>query len=270
MMHCAQGLHDFLRAYYHCKSADFTANRPHPLAGSTAEELAKLPRYYVMELDETMPQTVAPYMPSPAEITACRWLTEDDLDVYVTEYERTGFQGALQWYRAQVGRPDLAQLQLFAGRRVDVLSMFIAGRSDSGRTSHPGRVRAHAIGLHRHGRLPIRRRRRALAPARTTRSGDRPTGGVSVEIAQTRASSALMDLSRLRVSNRDLLPNPYSAGNPVQRNIFENSLRTVGWFRPSASPVRGLRVRGVAAAEGPGAVRVLVATATPARRLLPG
>jgi pimeloyl-ACP methyl ester carboxylesterase len=130
MMDCEQGLHDFLRAYYHCKSADFTANQPHPLADSTAEELAKLPRYYVMDLDKTMPETVAPYTPSPAEITACRWLAEDDLDVYVTEYERTGFQGALQWYRVQVGRPDLAELQLFAGNKIDVPSMFIAGRSD--------------------------------------------------------------------------------------------------------------------------------------------
>ena len=89
MMHCEQGLHDFLRAYYHCKSADFTANHPHPLAYSTAEELAKLlPMYYVMDLDKTMPETVAPYMPSPAEITAHRWLAEDEFDFYVTEYER--------------------------------------------------------------------------------------------------------------------------------------------------------------------------------------
>jgi len=130
MMHCEQGLHDFLRAYFHCKSADFKANQPHPLAGSTAEELAKLPRYYLMDLDNTMPETVAPYMPSPAEVCSCHWLTEDDLDVYATEYERTGFQGALQWYRVQVGRPDLAELQLFAGRKIDVPSMFIAGRSD--------------------------------------------------------------------------------------------------------------------------------------------
>ena len=103
---------------------------PHPLANSTAEELAKLPMYYVMDLDKTMPETVAPYMPSPVEVAGCRWLTENDIDVYVTEYERTGFQGALQWYRVQVGRPDLADLQLFAGRRIDVPSMFIAGCSD--------------------------------------------------------------------------------------------------------------------------------------------
>jgi pimeloyl-ACP methyl ester carboxylesterase len=69
-------------------------------------------------------------MPSVAEVAACRWLMENDLDVYVTEYQRTGFQGALHWYRVQVGRPDLAELELFAGRKIDVPSMFIAGRSD--------------------------------------------------------------------------------------------------------------------------------------------
>ena len=192
MMDCEQGLHDFLRAYYHCKDADFTANQPHPLADSTAEELAKLPRYYVMDLDKTMPQTVAPYTPSPAEITACRWLTEDDLDVYVTEYERTGFQGALQWYRVQVGRPDIAELQLFAGRKICLRTVNVHRRPQRlGRVSHPRRVRAHAVGLHAHGKLPVRRKRRALAPARTTGSGDRTTGGVPAEVAPNNSAAVV-------------------------------------------------------------------------------
>ena len=118
---------------------------PHPLANSTAEELAKLPMYYVMDLDKTMPETVAPYMPSPVEVAGCRWLTENDIDVYVTEYERTGFQGALQWYRVQVGRPDLADLQLFAGRRIDVPSMFIAGCSDWAVYLIPGAFERSAV-----------------------------------------------------------------------------------------------------------------------------
>ena len=44
---------------------------PHPLANSPAEELAKLPMYYVMDLDKTMPETVAPYMPSRVEVAGC-------------------------------------------------------------------------------------------------------------------------------------------------------------------------------------------------------
>src|SRR5436190_23305562 len=50
MRHCRQGIHAFLRAYFHMKSADWSANKPFPLAAWTADELAKLPTYYVMEL----------------------------------------------------------------------------------------------------------------------------------------------------------------------------------------------------------------------------
>jgi hypothetical protein len=42
-----------------------------------------------------MAETVAAEMPSKAQIDACKWLTEDDLAVYATEYTRTGFQGGL-------------------------------------------------------------------------------------------------------------------------------------------------------------------------------
>ena len=37
MRTCGQGIHDFLRAYFHVKSADWPGNRPFPLAGWTAE-----------------------------------------------------------------------------------------------------------------------------------------------------------------------------------------------------------------------------------------
>ena len=40
MLHPPQGLHAFLRAYYHVKSADWPGNRPHPLASGSAAELA--------------------------------------------------------------------------------------------------------------------------------------------------------------------------------------------------------------------------------------
>src|SRR6201746_2566754 len=70
-MHRArQGVHDFLRAYYHHKSADWKDNAPHPLKGWTAAELAKLPTYYAMDLDKDMAETVAAEMPSPAQIAA--------------------------------------------------------------------------------------------------------------------------------------------------------------------------------------------------------
>jgi pimeloyl-ACP methyl ester carboxylesterase len=138
MRDCAQGLHDFLRAYYHHKSADWPANRPYPLKSWTAEELAKLPTYYVMDLARTMAETVAPEMPTPAEIAACRWLTDAELAVYAAEFARTGFQGGLQWYRCRTTGLFEAELQLFAGRTIDVPSLFIAGASDWGIHQTPG------------------------------------------------------------------------------------------------------------------------------------
>src|ERR1700740_1519738 len=79
MRNAPQGLHAFLRAYYHMKSADWKQNQPAPLHARTADEWAKLPRYYVMDLDEGMAETVAPEMPSAAAIAACRWLTDEEL-----------------------------------------------------------------------------------------------------------------------------------------------------------------------------------------------
>jgi hypothetical protein len=81
------------------KSADWKENKPFRLKERTATELAKLPPYYMMDLNKTMPQTVAEHMPSAAQIAANTWLTEDELRVYSTEFSRTGFQGELQVYR---------------------------------------------------------------------------------------------------------------------------------------------------------------------------
>jgi pimeloyl-ACP methyl ester carboxylesterase len=132
MRNCAQGLHAFLRAYYHQKSADWKANKPYILGPWSAAELAKLPDYYVMDLGKDMAETVAPEMPSAAEITACKWLPDDELRVYSAEYERTGFQGGLQWYRCGTTGAFNAELEMFAGRTIDVPSCFIAGKSDWG------------------------------------------------------------------------------------------------------------------------------------------
>jgi pimeloyl-ACP methyl ester carboxylesterase len=142
--HAPQGLHAFFRAYYHYKSADWKGNKPHPLKARTAEEMAQIPTYYVMDLDKGMAETVAPEMPSPAEIAARKWLTEEEVAVYVTEYGRTGFTGALQGYRVRRGTDPktVAELQTFSGRTIDVPSCFIAGKSDWGVYQTPGAVEA--------------------------------------------------------------------------------------------------------------------------------
>jgi pimeloyl-ACP methyl ester carboxylesterase len=138
MWRCPQGVHAFLRGYFHYKSADWSGNKPFPLKSWTADELAKMPTYYIMDLAWNMAETVAAEMPSEAEIEACRWLPDSELRVYSTEHERTGFQGGLQWYRSRTeGRYD-SELQLFSGRGIDVPSIFIAGKSDWGTYQRPG------------------------------------------------------------------------------------------------------------------------------------
>jgi pimeloyl-ACP methyl ester carboxylesterase len=138
MRDCPQGVHAFLRGYFHYKSADWADNRPYRLQSWTAAELAKMPTYYIMDLHKNMAETVAAEMPSAAQIAACRWLPENELAVYSAEYEQTGFQGGLQWYRRGTGGLDTAELQLFSGRSIDVPSIFIAGKSDWGTYQRPG------------------------------------------------------------------------------------------------------------------------------------
>jgi pimeloyl-ACP methyl ester carboxylesterase len=138
MWKAAQGVHSFLRAYYHMKSADWKQNKPFPLKARTAEEWAKLPRYYVMDLDKGMAETVAPELPATPQILSSRWLPEEELRVYSNEYTRTGFQGGLQSYRVGSSGRFTAELQTFSGRTIDQPSMFIGGKSDWGVYQNPG------------------------------------------------------------------------------------------------------------------------------------
>jgi pimeloyl-ACP methyl ester carboxylesterase len=138
-MHQApQGVHDFLRAYYHHKSADWKANKPYPLKSWSAGELAKLPTYYAMDLARNMAETVAEEMPSAEAIAANTWLPDRELAFYSAEYTRTGFQGGLQWYRCGTSGAFNAELQTYSGRSIDVPSCFISGKQDWGTYQRPG------------------------------------------------------------------------------------------------------------------------------------
>jgi len=155
MQHAPQGLHDFLRAYYHHKSADWAGNAPYPLLAWNAAELAKLPTYYVMDLDQTMAQTVAKEMPSAAQIAANSWLPDRELQFYSDEYRRTGFQGGLQWYRCGTSGANNPDLELFSGRSIEVPSCFISGKQDWGIYQRAGAMKAmqttacsHMLGCH--------------------------------------------------------------------------------------------------------------------------
>lgn len=138
-MHDAkQGLRQFIRAYFHYKSGDWKGNKPFRLKEWTADQLALMPTYYIMNAQDGMAETVAPFMPDRQVVESCQWLTESELDVYVEEYERTGFQGGLQWYRCETSGINIADFKMFSGRTIDVPSFFIGGEKDWGVWQRPG------------------------------------------------------------------------------------------------------------------------------------
>ena len=138
MHHPPEGLHAFLRAYYHMKSADWAPNRPHDLGETSAKALAQLPTYYIMEQGKSMPESVASEMPNAQAVAACDWLPDHELAVYAAEYDRTGFQGGLQWYRCLTSREQMQALRLLGGLTINVPSCFIAGDRDWGVHQMPG------------------------------------------------------------------------------------------------------------------------------------
>ena len=132
MWHASQGVHAFLRAYYHAKSADWPHNTPHPLAGNTPAEFAQLPRYYVMDKDKGMAEQVAADMPTRlrsrraagCRIASCPSMPQStDVPDFRADYSPT----------ASVARHGCRQnCQLFAGRTIDVPAAFLSGKSDWG------------------------------------------------------------------------------------------------------------------------------------------
>jgi pimeloyl-ACP methyl ester carboxylesterase len=103
-----------------------------------------MPKYYIMDLDQGMAETVAHAARSAAEIAACQWLPENELRVYSDEYARMGFQGGLQWYRCNTEPQFRPELETYSGRTIDVPACFIGGKSDWGVYQSPGALEAMA------------------------------------------------------------------------------------------------------------------------------
>lgn len=139
-----EGLHGFLRGYFHLKSADWGGNDPRPLQAWEANELAKLPYYYVMPLHSGMRESVELGMstedPSIVSKLWDRWLPDEDLDVYVEAWKRNGFQGGLNWYRVSTDPTRMKDVELFAGRKLNAPLLFISGKKDWGTFQEPGVV----------------------------------------------------------------------------------------------------------------------------------
>jgi pimeloyl-ACP methyl ester carboxylesterase len=66
-----------------------------------------------------------------------RWPRRNEPAVYAAEFDSTGFQGGLQWYRCTGGKYT-AELETYSGRTIDVPACFISGKSDWGVYQNPG------------------------------------------------------------------------------------------------------------------------------------
>jgi pimeloyl-ACP methyl ester carboxylesterase len=64
------------------------------------------------------------------------WLTEQELDVYVESFERTGFTGGLNWYRNIDRNWELTEP--VADRRIEQPALFLTGERDPVRRFMPG------------------------------------------------------------------------------------------------------------------------------------
>ncbi|KAI0792509.1 alpha/beta-hydrolase [Abortiporus biennis] len=142
LMSSPAGFRSLLRGYFHIKSADWAGNNkpspPHLLQSPL--ELVHLPHYYVMPANATMADVAKANAPSAEEVSKNTWLSEEDLDVYVQEFGRTGFQGGLNRYRCMRDPKWEGDFGVLAGKNIEVPAMFIAGEKDWGVHQYPGSV----------------------------------------------------------------------------------------------------------------------------------
>lgn len=142
MTYPKQGLEDFLRGYFYLKSGNNTLyDDPFKLKAWDAEELEKMPGYYILPMHKSMSEYVAEDMmqvPLCARAPAKQWLTDDELQVYVEEFRRNGFQGGLNYYRVGTSPQFQSDLELFRGKKIEVPSLFVSGDKDWGPYQTPG------------------------------------------------------------------------------------------------------------------------------------
>lgn len=97
-----------------------------------------MPTYYIMDLDKGVAATVSEYQPSSEYIAACKWMTEADLQVYSQEFQRTGFQGGLNYYRIDGLFSAESGLNAYSGKTIDVPACYIGGASEWAVYQTPG------------------------------------------------------------------------------------------------------------------------------------
>lgn len=84
-----------------------------------------------------MPEAIRDDMAGEDATKTERWLPQRDLDAYVQEWQHTGFQGALNWYRCMTDPDKQKDVLLFAGTKIQCPLIFISGENDWGNYQEP-------------------------------------------------------------------------------------------------------------------------------------
>ncbi|KAH7913329.1 Alpha/Beta hydrolase protein [Hygrophoropsis aurantiaca] len=124
-------LRQFIAGYFYMKGGRWPGNLTHALSSASAQsmpsiqnlanDLAILPEYYVMPLHESMKDVITR---NTREYSTSRPHLEEDEDaiaVYASEFNRTGFQGGLNYYRCALSPPPadrVEELSQLAGKRL--------------------------------------------------------------------------------------------------------------------------------------------------------
>ncbi len=96
--------------------------------GSISADATTEPRDGAQRTPGMVPRGKGMFGPSAAPSALPAWLTEADVDHYVTEFQRTGFRGGLSWYRNMDRNWEL--LAAFAGAKIMVPALYITGDRD--------------------------------------------------------------------------------------------------------------------------------------------
>ena len=131
-----------MRAYFHCKSAGWPGNNPFGLNGWTASELARMPLYYIMNDHEGMAETALSMAPNEDGGLSVRWISDEELAIYSSEFLRSGLQGGLNWYRRAQSMEEKQELSDYLGQSINIPVTFIAGAKDWGIYQVPGALKA--------------------------------------------------------------------------------------------------------------------------------
>ena len=168
-----QGVHDFLRAYYHHKSADWKANKPYPLKGWIGERAGQDCRPTTSWISPSgMAETVAEEMPSmrarSPPTSGCRTASFRST---ATNMRAPASRAACNGIAAAPAARSAASSQVCPAAPSTCRRCFISGKQRLGHLPAPGAIEAmQQERLHAHARRSPDRRRRPLGAAGTARA----------------------------------------------------------------------------------------------------